>query len=497
MSDKILVPLDGSKLAEVALLYAEELARRLGYQIIMINVRSPAEDPYHAVLQSYVESKVDEAKHNIRTGLAKHRGKVTKVAAILVGSGILVGHPAEEIVDYAEKKDIDLIVMATHGRTGIRRWALGSVTNKVVRNTRRPVMLVRAQRAHADARQKVRLDKILVPLDGSKQSETIIPYVENLASRLKAGLVLLHVIAQPYHVYAGTKGVVEVPYTKRELKMKKASAKNYLENLGRVLRSKGIRTKTQVGVGEAAEEIIKLAEELNTDIVVMSTHGRSGFSRWEHGSVADKVLHAGNTPLLLVRGPIEKGDQAVLEAATQPQAVKSLVGDLASKDDMARVKARRALVAVGNQAVGPLVRALASKKHWVRWEAAKALGQIGNPAATQALVDALEDQEFDVRWLAAEGLIHIGAKVIEPLLKALTERPDSLWLREGAHHVLHDLPEPDLKEALRPVLRALEDVEPSVEAASAAKATLEIIERLPSQIKDIHSTTRTTESEAS
>jgi len=159
------------------------------------------------------------------------------------------------------------------------------------------------------------------------------------------------------------------------------------------------------------------------------------------------------------------------------EPIKSLVADLGSKDGQVRVRARKSLVAIGGQAVKPLVKALSSKKEWVRWEAAKTLGQIGDPAAVQALAKALEDKMFDVRWLAAEGLIAIGRKALIPLLQALMEHPDSLWLREGVHHVLHDVDKEDINEILQPVLGALEGFEPSVEAPLATKIALKALEK--------------------
>jgi len=157
------------------------------------------------------------------------------------------------------------------------------------------------------------------------------------------------------------------------------------------------------------------------------------------------------------------------------ETIKSLVADLGSKDGQVRVRARKSLVAIGGQAVKLLIKALASKREWVRWEAAKTLGQIGDPAAVQVLVKALEDKMFDVRWLAAEGLISIRREALVPLLRALTERPDSLWLREGVHHVLHDVDNGDLTEILQPVIVALEDFEPSLEAPLAAKIALKTL----------------------
>lgn len=160
-------------------------------------------------------------------------------------------------------------------------------------------------------------------------------------------------------------------------------------------------------------------------------------------------------------------------AATE--TVNSLIAKLGSKDGMVRIQARKSLVSIGHTAVGPLVKALNSKREWCRWEAAKTLAQIGDPSATQALIGALQDRMFDVRWLAAEGLIHIGNKAIKPLLEAVIKQPDSLWIREGTHHVLHDLPESNLKELLKSVLHALEDIEPSLEVAISAEAALDVI----------------------
>jgi HEAT repeat protein len=157
------------------------------------------------------------------------------------------------------------------------------------------------------------------------------------------------------------------------------------------------------------------------------------------------------------------------------ETIKSLIADLGSQDGLVRIRARKSLVAIGNQAIKLLVKALASKREWVRWETAKTLGQIGDPVAVQALVKALEDKMFDVRWLAAEGLIAIGRKALAPLLQALMEHPDSPWLREGAHHVLHDVDRRGLTEILLPVIVALEGSEPSVEAPIAAASALKAL----------------------
>jgi len=293
MYEKILVPLDGSELAEIALPYAEELAGRLGSEVNLLAVSESAEtESYHEHL-IYVERMVESTKRGIEMYLEKPHGR-----AIKVDSRILVGHPAEEIVDYADKADIDLIVMATHGRSGVRRWVLGSVADKVVRATKRPVALIRAKDTRPEIREKGILNKVLVPLDGSKESEAVIPYIEELASKLEAEVVLLRILEVNYEIFQASQ--------LEQLESARVAAKDYIEKTAAQLKQRGVAASTEfreVMVSAAAEEIIKLADEIRVDLVAMSTHGRSGVSRWTFGSVADRVLHEGNTPLLLVRTP--------------------------------------------------------------------------------------------------------------------------------------------------------------------------------------------------
>lgn len=298
MYHRILVPLDTSELAEVALPYAEQMAGRLGSEITLMSVSHSAGEKEQRVFRSYIQETVAVTKERANRYLEKPTGQDVKVE-----SAILVGNPAEEIVDYAERENIDVIVMATHGRSGIGRWALGSVADKVLRATERPVVLIRAKGARSDMLKKGVFKRALVPLDGSKESEAVIPYIEELASMLGAEVTLLQVMAVVYHVYISGDAPAQVPYTEEEMKPLKASAESYLEKVGSGLRGKGVTTKCQVRVGAAGHEIIKLADEIGADIVAMSTHGRSGVGRLVFGSVAEKVVRTGNTPVLLVRTP--------------------------------------------------------------------------------------------------------------------------------------------------------------------------------------------------
>ncbi len=149
---------------------------------------------------------------------------------------------------------------------------------------------------------------------------------------------------------------------------------------------------------------------------------------------------------------------------------------LGHKDGWVRHHARECLVIIGRPAVPELIEALGNKNEDVRWEAAKALGQIKDPRAAPALVTALNDKNSGVRWLAAEGLIIMRSAAIPPLLQELIHHPDEIWLRDGAHHILHDLSKKRaFNRQLTPVLAALEGLEPALVVSGAAKNFLDTI----------------------
>ena len=155
--------------------------------------------------------------------------------------------------------------------------------------------------------------------------------------------------------------------------------------------------------------------------------------------------------------------------------IDSLVAALASHDRVTRQTARATLVGLGHPAVAPTIPLLNDRNDHVRWEAAKTLAEIGDPAAAEALVKTLEDRDAGIRWLAATGLIHMRRAGLQPLLHALIEQADSPWLREGAHHILHDLTKMGLAEGMEQVLAALEGIEPAATVPAAARRALDTL----------------------
>ena len=163
-----------------------------------------------------------------------------------------------------------------------------------------------------------------------------------------------------------------------------------------------------------------------------------------------------------------------------PTDIPALIATLNSDDGLTRQNTRLALVRIGTAAVPDLIEQLADPHERLRWEAVKTLSQINDPTAATALVTALEDDNAGIRWLASGGLLGLGQRGLIPLLEALKERPDSVRLREGAHHVLHILARKGLYlQIVIPVLAALEDIEPAIELPLAAYKALKLLTSAP------------------
>jgi len=290
---KILVPLDGSSLAEEALPYARVLAARFGSEITLLNVRLPAEDPYHPALKSYLEKAVAKLQE---TG-----GEKLRINTVIWSTNKLIRHPAEGIADYAEKENINLVVMASHGHSGIRHWALGGVSDKVLHISNIPVLLVRA-----DRNEHYTFSKILIPLDGSELAECILPYITEIANIYDSSdVAFLHVVEPFFHPVPGESDDGGHVYTEkdvREIEHRNLSAADqYLEQIKERTGLRPAVVHHEVLAGNVAETIIGYSKSNAMDLIIISTHGHSGMSRWTLGSITERVLHYSDLPVLLVR----------------------------------------------------------------------------------------------------------------------------------------------------------------------------------------------------
>lgn len=289
MTRRILIPLDGSPLAERALPHAEALARACGDGLALLRVVTPAESSQSLFWKTTIpaelrgeweQAALQRADRELRDTAARLRA-----AGLSVDSEVIAADDAAQaIIERADRDGtVGLVLMASHGRGGLGRWVLGSVAAKVLQAVATPLMLVRPG---ADAAAAPRYATALVPLDGSAFAEQALGEARLLASATGCALVLATVAAERDDAPAADAI---------------AHAEAYLTEMAGELRADGLSARQRVLAGEPAEQILRAAEQERADMIVMATHGQGGWRALWIGSVASKVVEGASIPVLLVR----------------------------------------------------------------------------------------------------------------------------------------------------------------------------------------------------
>ncbi|MDO8472663.1 MAG: universal stress protein [Dehalococcoidia bacterium] len=298
MFEKLVVALDGSDESQVTLPYAEEIAAKLGSQIVLLEVCDSPKGCSGSDGQPYLEKVLEKMRHSWAQHSASG-GSGTRHAPELQLK-VLTGNAADAIIDFATRSNAGLILMSTTGRSGTSRWAVGSVADKVLRATRIPIALVNTASSDGSSKPGPVMTKALLPLDGSGIGEAALPYVEELALKMDTELLLLQVLEFKYMTYGAEIGGY-VPYPQEWVNATEEAARSYLRGLEGRLKSKGIKASWRLESGMPADTILQVAEQSGVDYIAMSTHGRSGVGRWVFGSVADRVVHSAKFPVFVVR----------------------------------------------------------------------------------------------------------------------------------------------------------------------------------------------------
>ena len=304
MQSKILVPLDGSPLAETVLPRAAAWARATSGVVLLTRVSAPAmvAPPTAWTIPTPLVG-YEDTLHDMDLA----RDYLTDVALRLTTAGVEVettgldGDPAAAIVAYAEDHpEVTLIAMATHGRSGLSRWVLGSVAEKVLHAAPVPLLLVRPDSTAEPAAQQTGIGTILVPLDGSIFAEQALESAYGVAHATGAALLLVSALPVPDDMAATDAGLTPAPVP-AQYQAEVAQLTAYLEGQAQRLRLAGIVVETQIVSGRPADAILRAGAEAHADLIVMATHGRSGLQRLWLGSVAMKVVQGAILPVLMVR----------------------------------------------------------------------------------------------------------------------------------------------------------------------------------------------------
>ncbi|MGB3713290.1 MAG: universal stress protein [Candidatus Promineifilaceae bacterium] len=287
---KILVPLDQSELAERALTPALHIAEGMSAEIVLLHVVVPLE--LDLVLY---ESSLRHGEEMAEAYLAFIRTRFVDAQPDMTAKVIVSSVVPTAVINYAQGSDVDLIVMSSHGRSGLSRWRYGSVAAKVLRQAPCAMLVIPAE----TETELFTFGRILVPLDGSEMAEQALEPAMAIARAAAAELVLLRVVALPYIA-------VEFLSTERNIEQIEAEASReasaYLQHLKESLAGEHhILIRTETIIGPAADAISDYVNENNVDIIVMSSHGRSGILLWTYGSVAEKVLLGTDCATMIIR----------------------------------------------------------------------------------------------------------------------------------------------------------------------------------------------------
>jgi nucleotide-binding universal stress UspA family protein len=283
MIKSVLVPLDGSELAEQALGYAVPIAVRHNADIHLVFV----------IGHDASASDDDDARAYLK-GIGERLDRTVEVH-------VRLGIAADEIIDTGDELDEPLIVMTTHGRTGIGRWIYGSVADKVVHASEAPVLLLRSTSGKLESGE---IRKILAPVDGSAYSEAALGYAKSMAKIFDSELHIAQVAETAslyrslgYEMYApaGAQPMSDV------VEHMVNQAHKYVSGVTSELKAEGFSVQGVVLEGFPGEELISYERRIEPQLVVMATRGRSGFDRFIFGSVAERVLKSGTTPVLMVK----------------------------------------------------------------------------------------------------------------------------------------------------------------------------------------------------
>jgi nucleotide-binding universal stress UspA family protein len=298
MFEKILVPLDGSAIAQGILPCVKTLARRFGSTIVLFHA---ADAPVELDRQEKYTKETIDRIHSLAEQYLAGVTKTLRRQRFKVKAEVGLGGVARSITDYAEAHNADLIAMSTHSRSGPARWMMGSAPDRVLRHTHKPVLLMRPTGESPVDAKPLPLKHLIVPLDGSQAAQAVLPYAKGLAKTLKLEVALIQVISAETTVQFTPMGPDTWAIPTDIVQQIDVLASGYLAGVGKELEREGISVRWDVLRGAPAHSIVEFAKETPGSMVAMTTHGRSGLARWVLGSVADQVVRGSGEPVLAIR----------------------------------------------------------------------------------------------------------------------------------------------------------------------------------------------------
>lgn len=295
MLNVILVPTDGSGFDRDAIRVATRLSDVAGSQLKLVRVWSAPMVFTGPDTLDFPREAVEREREYEASRLNALRNEVAEETRAQVTASLEEGPIADALTRYAREQNVDLIVISSHGRGGVARAALGSVTDSLIRNTNIPVLVVKPSGHYLDQRESPLFHRILVPLDGSTTAEEILPHVTGISRKYSASVILQHVLIPATYSQKRIQDG-QLPWWENDMEV----AQTYLGEQAEILRKQGVPTTIEISIGEsAADGITRAAGRLRADLIAIGTRGRGGLARVLRGSVADRVVRCSRTSLLV------------------------------------------------------------------------------------------------------------------------------------------------------------------------------------------------------
>ena len=300
MLNHILVPLDGSTLAECVLPHVTAIAPVTHARITLLHVLqqtqngggTPAVDPVDWHLK----------KQNAEKYLEGIVNRFSEAGILGVEPVILEGSPAGSVIDFARGNNVDLIALSTHGHSGLSGWNVSGVVQKILLRSYKSTLLVRAYMPSSTGTTKIRYKRLFVGMDCSARSEYVLPLAINLAQFYKSQLILETVIEKPRTINRMPVSPEFEELSNRFVEQNQQAASHYFKQLLAQFSTKTLKIKTHISVGNNAIAVLHdMAEESNADMVLLAAHGETGERRWPYGSVTTSFIAYGNTSLLILQ----------------------------------------------------------------------------------------------------------------------------------------------------------------------------------------------------
>lgn len=315
MMNHILVPLDGSPLAECVLPHVIAIAHVYSASVVLLRVLEPNRvEAWQSTDPLGWQIGRTEAGLYIDNVLGKLQDEGLNAEKVL-----LEGSAADRIVEYAQSQSIDLIFLTDHGQSGLDPWGISSTTHKVAYSAPTSLMLIRANDSVTDQLPGGLYRHILVPLDGSLRAESVLPVVISLAGYHRSKVHLAHCIGKPEMARRTPLTSDDADLSSQVVERNRDEASQYLEEIRSRLLAQDLEVETHLVVGETSAAILHdLTEQLGIDLVMVNAHGYTGNARWPYGSLVQHLMSYGKTPLLIMQDlpnktPLTQADIAVRE----------------------------------------------------------------------------------------------------------------------------------------------------------------------------------------